>query len=159
MRLRTLSLALMAKRNTWTRDDWANPWFAGALLGALVLAAIDLALGDKLVLLPLLCLPPLAASMGAGVFRTGAVGAVCVVLTLALGAPDDMFGTREHLVDVFTTVAVAAGACWIARVRERLRHAERRSKLIADAGAALQRSLDPDAALGEVARLAVPEVS
>jgi PAS domain S-box-containing protein len=149
----------MATRYPWTRHDLANPWFAGSLVAALVLTVIDLALTDKLVLLPLLSLPPLAAAIGAGIARTALVGVVCVLLTIALGGPDDMFGTREHVVDVLTTAAISFGACWIARVRVRLWDAEGRSKLVADAGAALQRSLDPEAALTELARLAVPRVA
>ena len=73
-----------------------------------------------------------------------------MVLAIALGS-DGMFATSLHVVEVITIAVLAVGASG-SRVRERLRHAERRSKLIADAGAALQRSLDPEAALGELAR-------
>ena len=142
-----------------TRGDWANPWFAGSLAVAFVLAAIDAALQDKLILLPLLALPPLTASIGSGRLRTCVVGAVCVVLAILLGWPDGMFASREHVVDVATIAIVGVAAYWIARVRERLNAAEGRSKLVADAGAALQRSLDPEAALSELARLAVPQVA
>src|SRR3954471_1297924 len=142
-----------------TRRDWANPWFAGSLVAAFVLTAIDLALSSKLVLLPFLALPPLTASIGSDRLRTAVVGAVCVALAVVLGSPDDMFGSREHAVDVLTVLAVSVAAYWIARVRERLHAAEQRSKLVADAGAALQRSLDPEATLSELARLAVPQVA
>jgi PAS domain S-box-containing protein len=149
----------MAKIVHRTRRQGANPWFAGSLLAALALGAVHLALTDTLVLLPLLALPPLAASIGSGPMRTAIVGAVCMVVAVALGGPDEMFATDEHLVDILTIAAVSVAAYWIARVRERLRQAERRSKLVADAGAALQRSLDPEAALSELARLAVPRVA
>jgi PAS domain S-box-containing protein len=150
----------MANRLTErTPRDWANPWFAGSLAAALVLAAIDLALVNKLVLLPFLALPPLTASIGSGRLRTAVVGAVCVVLAIVLGVPDDMFASQEHVVDILTVLAVSVAAYWIARMRERLHAAERRSKLVADAGAALARSLDPEATLSELARLAVPQVS
>jgi serine phosphatase RsbU (regulator of sigma subunit)/PAS domain-containing protein len=155
-----LSLAQMANLLTERHlRDSANAWFAGSLAAALLLTAVDLALGNKLVLLPLLALPPLGAAVGSGRLRTAIVGAVCVVLTIAMGAPDDMFATREHLVDIVTVAAIAVAAYWIARVRERLHAAEKRSKLVADAGAALQRSLDPEATLSELARLAVPQVA
>ena len=150
----------MANRQTdRTRRDWANPWFAGSLVAAFVLMAVDLALSNKLVLLPFLALPPLTASIGSGRMRTAIVGAVCVLLTIALGGPDGMFASSEHVVDALTVLAVSIAAYWIARVRERLHSAEKRSKLVADAGAALQRSLDPEATLSELARLAVPQVS
>jgi PAS domain S-box-containing protein len=155
-----LSLAQMA--NLLTRRhlrDSANAWFAGSLAAALVLTAVDLSLGNKLVLLPLLALPPLVAAVGSGRMRTALVGAACVALTILLGWPDDMFGSREHVVDVITVAAISVVAYWIARVRERLHAAEKRSKLVADAGAALQRSLDPEATLSELARLAVPQVA
>jgi PAS domain S-box-containing protein len=126
---------------------------------AFVLAAIDLALENKLVLLPLLALPPLTASIGSGRLRTALVGVLCLVLAVLLGGPDGMFASSEHIVDVATIAAVAVAAYWIARVRERLHSAEGRSKLVADAGAALQRSLDPEASLLELARLAVPQVA
>ena len=160
MRVAAALLALMANRLTErTRRDWANPWFAGSLVAAFVLMAADLALSNKLVLLPFLALPPLTASIGSGRMRTAIVGAVCLVLTIALGGPDGMFASSEHVVDVLTVLAVSVAAYWIARIRERLHTAEKRSKLVADAGAALQRSLDPEATLSELARLAVPQVS
>src|SRR4051794_1581059 len=142
-----------------TRRDWANPWFAGSLVAAAALTVLDLAVSNKLVLLPFLALPPLTASIGSGRLRTAVVGAVCVMLAIALGGADGMFASREHVVDVLTIAAVAVAAYWIARVRERLHAAEGRSKLVADAGAALQRSLDPEATLSELARLAVPKVA
>src|SRR4051812_4409215 len=157
---KALSWPLMANRLTYrTGRDWANPWFAGSLLAAIVIAAVDLALDNKLVLLPLLALPPLTASIGSGRLRTAIVGAACLVLTIALGKPDGMFASSEHVIDVATIAAISIAAYWIARVRERLHAAEGRTKLIADAGAALQRSFDPEAALSELARLAVPTVA
>jgi PAS domain S-box-containing protein len=159
MRLEGAVLALMAIRDHRTPRDWASPWFAGSMLGALVLLAIGIAADDKLVVLPLLALPPLAASIGSGTFRTAVVGGVCLIIAIALGGPNDMFASTTHVIEVIALAAVAAAAYWIARVRDRLHQAERRSNLVADAGAALQRSLDPEAALSEVARLAVPAVS
>src|SRR5215207_2455542 len=103
MRLEAASLALALMANLFidrTRRDWANPWFAGSLAAALVVAAVDLALPDKLVLLPFLALPPLTASIGSGRMRTAIVGAVCLVLAIALGAADGMFASSEHVVDV-----------------------------------------------------------
>jgi PAS domain S-box-containing protein len=81
---------------------------------------------------------------------------LCVADALALGAIDGMFMNREHLVTVLAVVTVALTAFYVARLRERLELQDRRSKLMADAGAALQRSLDPDASLNALAQLAVP---
>jgi serine phosphatase RsbU (regulator of sigma subunit)/PAS domain-containing protein len=149
----------MAIRDHRTPRDVANPWFAGSLVGAFVLLVAGIVLDDHLVILPLLALPPLAASIGSGTRRTTIVGGICMAIALALGGPNDMFASAEHAIDVVALAAIATAAYWIARVRERLRHAEARSNLVADAGAALARSLDPAAALNELAQLAVPAVS
>lgn len=149
----------MAKTNDWTRPEWANRWFAGALAGAVAISAIDLAAMGDLVLIALLVLPPVVAAVGSIMSRTALVGAVCLALAVVLGAVDHIFGSREHVINVGAIAAVSATACWIARLRERLEVGERRSKLVGDAGAALQRSLDPETALGGLARLAVPQVA
>lgn len=147
----------MTTANDWTRPGWANRWFAGALAGALAIAGIDLAAGGKIVLIVLLVLPPVVAAVGSGASRTALVGAVCVAFAVALGQPDDIFGSREHLVDIGAIAAVTAAAVWIARLRERLEVTEQRSQLAADAATALQRTFDPRSALDELARLAVPK--
>ena len=141
------------------RSDRATRWFAGAVAVAAVITVVDAVLGEVAVLIALLALPPLIAAIGSGVPRTGAVGGACVVLAVALGVPDEIFGEREHVIDIGAVAAVALVAAWIAGLRERLESAERRSNLVADAGAALQRTLDREAALNELAQLAVPLVS
>jgi PAS domain S-box-containing protein len=141
------------------RSEWANPWFAAALTAAIAIAVVDLATGERVVLIVLLCVPPLVAAIGSGLKRTAAIGVLCVGLAVVLGLPDDIFGERTHIIDIGAVLAVSVLAAWIAELRERLLNAERRSNLVADAGAALQRSLDPEAALNELAQLAVPLVS
>jgi serine phosphatase RsbU (regulator of sigma subunit)/PAS domain-containing protein len=140
----------------WIHTAAATRWFAGALVAAFLVAGIDLITERNLILIELLAVPPLIAAVGSGAGRTLTVAALCAVLAVALGATDDVFLMREHVVTVVAVVAVAAAAVYIAWVRERQVAQERRSKLMADAGAALQRSLDPEASLTELARLAVP---
>jgi PAS domain S-box-containing protein len=141
------------------RSDRANRWFAGALAAAVAIAFVDAVIAHQFVLIALLALPPLMTAMRSGPGRTAAVGGVCAGLAVALGAPDDIFGDREHVVDVIAVGATGTVAFYIARLRERLEVAEGRSALMANASAALQRSLDPEASLQELARLAVPRVA
>ena len=150
----------MATRREPNRTDRANLWFAGALASALLVAGVDVAAsGEGAALIGLLALPPLVAAIGSGIARTAAVGAGCALAGLVLGLADHVFGTREHVIEVAAIAAVGGAAFWIARLRERREAQGRRSKLIADAGAALQSSFDPGAALSELARLAVPAVA
>ena len=149
----------MPTTSSWTRTERANRWFAASLAVACVIAVTDAATGARVVLVAVLVLPPLIAAVGAGSARAAIVGAVSTVLAIVLGVPDDFFGSRSHLVDTAVVAGVSAIAYWIARLRERLEAGERRSKLVADSGAALQRSFDPEAALTELARLAVPAVA
>ena len=141
------------------RSEWGNPWFAAALAAAVALALVGVVAADRLVVIPLLAVPPLIAALGSGVSRTVGVGGLCVVLAVVLGAPDDIFAEREHLIDVGAVAGVALVTAAITRLRERLEAAERRSNLMAHAGEALQRSLDPEAVLNELAELAVPLVA
>ena len=104
----------MANSHPWTRSDWANRWFAGSLAAAAGVAAVDLAVAGDLVLIGLLVLPPLIAAIGSGVRGTAAVGGLCVALALVLGAFDETFGSREHII---AAGAVAAVAVFLAVLR------------------------------------------
>ena len=136
--------------------DRENQWFAGALAGLFLIAVLDGFAGNSWILIELLAIPPLVAAVGSGTVRTGAVAALSAVAVVALGASDDMFLSREHLITALAVVTVGLTAFYIALLRERVELQERRSKMMADATGALQRSLDPEASLGELARLAVP---
>jgi PAS domain S-box-containing protein len=90
--------------------------------------------------------------------RTAVVGIVCVALAIVLGGPDDIGGTRAHAIDASAVAAVAFAAIYVARARERLETTERHARLLAQAGAVVQRSLDYENSLMELARLAVPDL-
>jgi serine phosphatase RsbU (regulator of sigma subunit)/PAS domain-containing protein len=139
-----------------TRSDAANRWFVGALLATLALGVGDALFGEGWTVIPLLAVPPLVAAVRSGPLRTAALAGVGVVLAIGLGVPDEIFGEREHIVTIVAVFVVGGMAVYVAWLRERLEEQERRSKLVADAGAALQRSLDPEASLNALARLAVP---
>jgi serine phosphatase RsbU (regulator of sigma subunit)/PAS domain-containing protein len=137
----------------WTRSD---RWLAGALALAGLIAVVDL-VQDRAVVIALLAVPPIVASVRCGMVRTALVGVVSVVLAILLGGPDDI-GSRAHAIDVSAVAAVAFAAIYVARVRERLETAEHHSRLLAQAGAVVQRSLDYENSLMEIARLAVPDL-
>ena len=138
------------------RSAAGNPWFACALTGALVLAIVDALFGEGWDLIPLLAIPPVVAALRSGPSRTAVLGGLCTVLAIVLGIPDGIFGHREHVITVVAIAAIGLAATYVARLREQLEERDRRSKLIVAAGAALQRSFDPEASLNELARLAVP---
>ena len=137
-------------------SDRENRWFAAALAGLFAVVLLDAFTGESWIFIELLAIPPLVAAVGSGAVRTGALAGLSALAAVALGVSDDMFLSREHLVTVLAVVTVGLTAFYIARLRERLELQERRSKLMADATGALQRSLDPEASLGELARVAVP---
>ncbi|MEA2442712.1 MAG: hypothetical protein QOJ12_4, partial [Thermoleophilales bacterium] len=136
--------------------DRENRWFAGALAALLAITVADAVTAEGWILTELLAIPPLVAAVGSGARRTGVLAAMSAVVAVVLGISDDMFLNREHLITVLAVVTVGLTAFYIARLRERLELQDRRSKLMADAGGALQRSLGPEASLNELARLAVP---
>ena len=127
-------------------SERASPWFAGALAAAVAIALVDAVGSDGVALIPLLAAPPVIAAIGSGIVWTAVVGGACIVLALVLGAPDDIFGDREHLIDIGAVLAVGLIAVWIARLRERLEVAERRSvqlhELAADVETELRQSRD-----------------
>ncbi|MEA2478789.1 MAG: hypothetical protein QOJ07_711, partial [Thermoleophilaceae bacterium] len=139
-----------------TREAITARWFAGALLLAAALVALDIALRTKIVVIALLALPPLVAAMRCGTARTGVVGVACLLLGIVLGITDHMFGSREHVIDVSAVAAVGLAAVYVARARSRLERSARRARMLARAGSVLQRSLDYENSLTELARLAVP---
>jgi PAS domain S-box-containing protein len=143
-----------------TIQDWAirDPWFAGALGLAVLIVIFDVGTGDSIVLIALLAVPPLMAALRCSAYVTGLVGSVCVLLAVLMGMPEDIYGEREHVIDVTAVLAVGAAAVYVAHVRQRLLVAQRRTQMLARAGRVLQRSLDYENSLTELARSVVPEL-
>jgi PAS domain S-box-containing protein len=138
----------------WTRSD---RWLAGALALAALIALLDL-VQARAVVIAMLAVPPIIASLNCGVIRTAIVGVVCVGLAIGLGWPDDIGASRAHAINVSSVAAVAFAAIYVARVRERLERSERGLGMLAQAGAVVQRSLDYENSLMELARLAVRDL-
>lgn len=83
-----------------------------------VVAVVDIT-SDSLVLIPLLVLAPLIACSGGTPRGTLGVAVLAVVVSLPLGAIDDIAGSRRHWVAITTTALGGAIAVWFARNRER----------------------------------------
>src|SRR5215212_10014959 len=97
---------------------------AGAVL-LVVLAAVDVAIGQSAVLIPLLVLGPLLASMRASARLTAAVAVIAVLTAIALGPIDQGLFAPQHIVQV---IVVAGGSCFAvaaATARERFERAQR----------------------------------
>ena len=148
--------------------DWAHGrqglWLA-LILGALTaVAVIDIADHSRTLPLVLLAFGPLAASLLSSRRITAAVGAYTVALTIAIGAADGFFLAERHVILLGAVIVAAILATFVASMRSRLEAEQRRTatllsraRVLADAGAVLDRSLNPDETLRQIALLAVPE--
>lgn len=138
-------------------------WLVVVLAATTVLAAVDALAGTGVVLITPLVLAPPAAAVRLRPRAVVGVSVYAIVLALGLGLVDGIFGTARHLVAVVAVAGAAALATAIASTRERLESERRRAsallareRFLADAGAVLDRSLNPDETLREIAALAVP---
>jgi PAS domain S-box-containing protein len=91
--------------------------FPLALVALLVVAAVDVALGDMGVLAELLVLGPLIAATGATPRQTLAVAILAFVIALPIGVASDAFGSSSHLMGVAVVAIGGALAVIIARLR------------------------------------------
>ncbi len=90
-----------------------------AALAAAVAAivAVDLLAGPAVSMIGVLVVAPLVASLWLSLVTTAVVGAVAVVIALALGVPNEFFGGTNHLTRVLPVVIATAVAVWTARLR------------------------------------------
>jgi PAS domain S-box-containing protein len=139
------------------RDDRV---LAAALIGwCAVIAAVDWALSGNAAVLGFLATGPLVAGALGRPRVAAVVTAWAVALAIALGEPDMIFGTTDHVVRVSIVAAIGLMAIWLALSRQDLERARFRDRLVADAGAAMSGALDHDVALIELARLAARRLS
>jgi serine phosphatase RsbU (regulator of sigma subunit) len=139
-------------------------WLALIVAALTVMAVIDIADHSRTIPLVLLVFGPLAASLLASQRVTAAVGGYAVALTMAIGTADGFFLTERHVILLVAVVGAAILATFVASVRSRLEAEQRRTatllsraRVLADAGAVLDRSLNADETLRRMASLAVPE--
>jgi serine phosphatase RsbU (regulator of sigma subunit) len=139
-------------------------WLAAIFAALTALAVIDIADDSRTIPLVLLVFGPLAASLLSSPLVTGAVGGYAVALTVAIGAADGFFLSERHIILLVAVAGAAILTTFVASVRSRLEAEQRRTatllsraRVLADAGAVLDRSLNPDETLRQIASLAVPE--
>lgn len=87
-------------------------WVPAAVVTGL--AGLDLAIGGRAVLVGLLVVGPMLAAAWQGPRATAVVGAYTVGVSVLLGAPDDIWGTADHLLRSVGITAGAALAVWLA---------------------------------------------
>src|SRR3989440_734687 len=139
-------------------------WPALIVAAMTVLALVDAVPNSRVVPIVLLVLGPLAAAIRLGRDATAGVGGYAFVLAVALGGVGGSFLSSGHLVAMLGVGAAAVLAPVVASVRARLEALQARTaallaraRFLADAGAVLDRSLNPDETLRQIASLAVPE--
>jgi serine phosphatase RsbU (regulator of sigma subunit) len=139
-------------------------WLALITVALTAVAVIDIADDSHTVPLVLLVFGPLAASLLSNRRVTGAVGGYTVALAIAIGAADGFFLTERHIILLGAVIGAGILATSVASMRSRLEAEQRRtamllsrSRVLADAGAVLDRSLNPDETMRQMASLAVPE--
>jgi serine phosphatase RsbU (regulator of sigma subunit) len=128
------------------------------------LAIVDVITDSRVVPIVLLVLGPLAAAIRFSATSTAWVGAYAFALAVALGEVEGSFLSSRHVVALVAVGGAAVLATVIASVRARLEVLQARTagllaraRFLADAGAVLDRSLNPDETLRQIASLAVPE--
>jgi PAS domain S-box-containing protein len=145
---------------------------AGVALIAL-LAAIDVAIGQSAVLIPLLVLGPLVAAVRATPRQTAGVSALATVVAIALGPVDDGLFAAQHIVQVIVVIGGSFFAVAAATGRFRYERAERaataalageraariQANMVARASELLATAPDPEERLAQVVALAVPDLA
>ncbi|HEX2102155.1 MAG TPA: SpoIIE family protein phosphatase [Solirubrobacteraceae bacterium] len=145
---------------------------AGVALIA-VIAAIDVAINESAVLIPLLVLGPLVAAVRATPPLTAAVAALAIAVAVALGPVDQGLFAPQHVVQVIVVLGGSVFALAAATARDRYERAERaasaalageraariQANMVARASELLATAPDPEERLAQVVALAVPELA
>ena len=91
--------------------------FLLSLVAVCAVAALDIAVGDRAVLVELLLIGPVVAAFGATPGQTGIVALLALVLAIPLGLAGDAFGSVDHLAGLAAVGLVGGLAVGIARLR------------------------------------------
>ena len=110
------------------------------------------------MLIPALVVVPVLAATRLGTRDTAVVAGVSVALAALLGVADGILGDGQYFVRLAVVAGGAALSVPLAAARERAEALRRRSAFLAEAAQVLNSSLEPDATLRNLARLAVPAV-
>lgn len=139
----------------------------------LVAAGVDAALGERVVLIPLLVVGPLLAAIRAPAAQVAAVALFALGLAVPLGEVDGIFLEAEHWADLIAITVVGTIAVAVARSRDRMtlsvlrstdalaveREARQRAELLARLTELLDAPLRPDVQLDRIAGLLVGDVA
>jgi len=91
--------------------------FLLALAAVAIVTAIDIAIGDRAMVLELVLIGPVIAAFGATPRDTAIVALLALVISVPLGLASDMFGTSAHVSSVIAVGLVGGLAVGIARLR------------------------------------------
>ncbi len=97
-----------------SRSWW---WVAAGLLATALVVIADIVSKDT-VLIGALILGPFVAAFGARTRDVIALGVLAVVLSIALGKVDGIFGESDHIVRTVIVLGGCIGATLLTRVRE-----------------------------------------
>jgi PAS domain S-box-containing protein len=97
-----------------------RPAFAFGLLALAVVAATDIALGSRAMLVGLLTAGPLIAAIGATRIQTLIVSIIALAIAIPLGLASDSFLSSVHVIGIAVVAISGALAVIIARLRARL---------------------------------------
>jgi serine phosphatase RsbU (regulator of sigma subunit) len=126
-----------------------------AMLLAAAIAVLDALVGQDVVLIGLLAIPPVIAAMSASLPETAVVGAFSLLLAF-LSMFWDHAGTGQYLIGVFIVIAGGLAGLWVASLRANLSREQAASELLAEAGALMEDALDRHERARHLAALAVP---
>jgi serine phosphatase RsbU (regulator of sigma subunit) len=139
-------------------------WLAAIFAGLTAVAVVDIADDSRTVPLAVLVFGPLASGLVSRRLVTAAVGAYAFALVIAISAADGFFLAERCIILLGVVLGAAVFGTFVASMRSRLEAEQRRTaillsraRVLADAGAVLDRSLNPDETLRQMASLAVPE--
>ncbi len=94
-----------------------NRWTILSITVTTLIAVIDLSTGTRTVLISMLVAGPFLESVRSTPRRTALVAGYALLLAVVMGYPNQMFGTRDHLIRCGGVLAGGLLAIWAARVR------------------------------------------
>src|SRR3954471_11135772 len=93
---------------------WRRAWFWSGIAATTIIAILDAA-AERDVLLTGVLAGPLLAAIGGTTVEVLIVGAYAVLVALGLGAVDDIFGERDHVIRVAIVTVASVVAVLSAR--------------------------------------------
>jgi PAS domain S-box-containing protein len=146
---------------------------AAGVAAIAVVAALDVAITSRPVLIPLLVVGPLIAAVAASLRATAAVAALAVVVAVGLGPVDQGLFAPQHVIQLLVVLAGSFFAMAAATGRERFERAQRaaaaalageraariEANIVARASELLATAVDPEERLAQVVALAIPEMA